>query len=91
MDKPRVCYNCEPCGFTTDNKTDYERHLTRKKHILKTMPINEHPSSISNIYSLRFLKSLKRSPYLSYINTVKDEIIRIKTSNLSMVESNQES
>ena len=51
MDKPRVCYNCEPCGFTTDNKTDYERHLTRKKHILKTMPINEHPSSISNIYT----------------------------------------
>ena len=51
MDKPRVCYNCEPCGFTTDNKTDYERHLTRKKHILKTMPIKEHPSSISNIYT----------------------------------------
>ncbi len=51
MDKPRVCYNCEPCGFTTDNKTDYERHLTRKKHILKTMPINEQPSSISNTYT----------------------------------------
>jgi len=50
MDKPRVCYNCEPCGFTTDNKTDYERHLTRKKHILKSMPINEQPSSISNTY-----------------------------------------
>ena len=32
MDKPRVCYNCEPCGFTTDNKTDYERHLMRRKH-----------------------------------------------------------
>ncbi len=51
MDKPRVCYNCEPCGFTTDNKTDYERHLTRKKHILKSMPINEQPSSISNTYT----------------------------------------
>ena len=50
MDKPRVCYNCEPCGFTTDNKTDYERHLTRKKHIVKSMPINENPSSISNTY-----------------------------------------
>lgn len=50
MDKPRVCYNCEPCGFTTDNKTDYERHLTRKKHIVKSMPINEHQSSISNTY-----------------------------------------
>jgi len=50
MDKPRVCYNCEPCGFTTDNKTDYERHLTRKKHVVKSMPINEHQSSISNTY-----------------------------------------
>ena len=50
MDKPRVCYNCEPCNFTTDNKTDYERHLTRKKHIVKSMPINENPSSISNTY-----------------------------------------
>ena len=50
MDKPRVCYNCEPCSFTTDNKTDYERHLTRKKHIVKSMPINENPSSISNTY-----------------------------------------
>ena len=50
MDKPRVCYNCEPCGFTTDNKTDYERHLTRKKHIVKSMPINENQSSISNTY-----------------------------------------
>ena len=35
MDKSRVCYNCEPCGFTTDNKTDYERHLKRKKHIIR--------------------------------------------------------
>jgi len=51
MDKPRVCYNCKPCGFTTDNKTDYERHLTRKKHILKSMPITEQPSSISNTYT----------------------------------------
>ena len=50
MDKPRVCYNCEPCSFTTDNKTDYERHFTRKKHIVKSMPINENPSSISNTY-----------------------------------------
>ena len=32
MDNTRVCYNCKPCGFTTDNKTDYERHLTRRKH-----------------------------------------------------------
>jgi hypothetical protein len=51
MDKPRVCYNCEPCGFTTDNKTDYERHLTRKKHIVKNMPINQNPTSISNTYT----------------------------------------
>ena len=51
MDKPRVCYNCEPCGFTTDNKTDYERHLTRKKHIIKSISINEQPSSISNTYT----------------------------------------
>lgn len=51
MDKPRVCYNCEPCGFTTDNKTDYERHLTRKKHILKTTIIDQEPSCISNTYT----------------------------------------
>ena len=51
MDKPRVCYNCEPCGFTTDNKTDYERHLTRKKHIIKSNSINGHPSPIYNTYT----------------------------------------
>ena len=51
MDKARVCYNCEPCNFTTDNKTDYERHLTRKKHILKTMPVYQEPSYISNTYT----------------------------------------
>ena len=50
MDKPRVCYNCEPCGFTTDNKTDYERHLTRKKHITKCVSMSEHQSSVSNTY-----------------------------------------
>ena len=26
-------YECEPCGFYTVNKTDYNRHLTRPKHI----------------------------------------------------------
>ncbi len=51
MDKPRVCYNCEPCGFTTDNKTDYERHLTRKKHITKCVSMSEHQSSVSNTYA----------------------------------------
>ena len=51
MDKHRVCYNCEPCGFTTDNKTDYERHLTRKKHIIKSNSINGHPSPIYNTYT----------------------------------------
>ena len=50
MDKPRVCYNCEPCGFTTDNKTDYERHLTRKKHIAKCVSPPE-PSCVSNTYT----------------------------------------
>ncbi len=47
----KVCYNCEPCGFTTDNKTDYERHLTRKKHIIKSNSINGHPSLIYNTYT----------------------------------------
>jgi len=51
MDKPRVCYNCEPCGFTTDNKTDYERHLTRKKHIAKCVSPPENPSYVSNTYT----------------------------------------
>jgi hypothetical protein len=51
MDKHRVCYNCEPCGFTTDNKTDYERHLTRKKHIIKSNSINGYPSPIYNTYT----------------------------------------
>jgi len=60
MDKARVCYNCEPCNFTTDNKTDYERHLTRKKHILKTMPVDPEPSYISNTYTCHFChKSFK--------------------------------
>ena len=51
MDKPHVCYNCEPCGFTTDNKTDYERHLTRKKHIAKCVSPPENPSYVSNTYT----------------------------------------
>ena len=51
MDTRRVCYNCEPCGFTTDNKTDYERHLTRKKHITKCVSLSEHQSSVSNTYA----------------------------------------
>ena len=51
MDKPRVCYNCEPCGFTTDNKTDYERHLSRKKHIAKCVSPPENPSCVSNTYT----------------------------------------
>lgn len=36
FNRPNVCYSCEPCHFKTDNKTDYERHLTRKKHIENT-------------------------------------------------------
>jgi len=31
-EKQRVCYKCEPCNFTTYNKTDYERHSSRRKH-----------------------------------------------------------
>ena len=30
--KTRVSYTCEICDFTSYNKTDYERHLTRRKH-----------------------------------------------------------
>ena len=50
MDKPRVCYSCEPCGFTTDNKTDYERHLTRKKHIIRCVSTSEQPFPVSNTH-----------------------------------------
>jgi hypothetical protein len=31
-EKTRVCYTCEICDFMSYNKTDYERHLTRRKH-----------------------------------------------------------
>jgi hypothetical protein len=41
VNNSRVRYKCEPCGFTTDNKTDYERHLTRRKHITPTEKKNE--------------------------------------------------
>ena len=51
FNRPNVCYNCEPCGFTTDNKTDYERHLSRKKHIAKCVSPPEHPSCVSNTYT----------------------------------------
>ena len=50
MDKPRVCYSCEPCDFTTDNKTDYERHLTRKKHIIRCVSTSEQQFPVSNTY-----------------------------------------
>lgn len=52
----KVCYNCQPCSFTSYNKTDYERHLTRKKHIVKSMPINQHSTSISNRYTCPLCK-----------------------------------
>ena len=31
-EKSKVCYTCEICDFMSYNKTDYERHLTRRKH-----------------------------------------------------------
>ena len=31
-EKLRFCYTCDICDFTSYNKTDYERHLTRRKH-----------------------------------------------------------
>lgn len=45
FNRPNVCYSCEPCHFKTDNKTDYERHLTRK-NISKTHNTanKRHPS-----------------------------------------------
>ena len=37
----RVSYSCERCSYISDNKTDYERHLTTNKHIFRTtMPDN---------------------------------------------------
>ena len=50
MDKPRVCYSCEPCHFKTDNKTDYERHLTRNKHIIRCVSTSEQPFPVSNTH-----------------------------------------
>ena len=31
-EKSRICYTCKFCDFISYNKTDYERHLTRRKH-----------------------------------------------------------
>ena len=31
-EKLSVCYTCEICDFISYNKTDYDRHLTRRKH-----------------------------------------------------------
>lgn len=50
MNKSGVCYNCEPCGFTTDNKTDYERHLSRRKHYINvTHDEQTSPKSHPNV------------------------------------------
>ena len=31
--KSKVKYSCESCHYITSNKTDYFRHLKRKKHL----------------------------------------------------------
>ena len=41
----KVIYSCQPCSYTTDNKTDYERHLTRNKHIVRCSHQNELSAS----------------------------------------------
>lgn len=50
FNRPNVCYSCEPCHFKTDNKTDYERHLTRKKHIIRCVLTSEQQFSVSNTH-----------------------------------------
>jgi hypothetical protein len=37
-EKNRKIYNCEPCSFTTSNKSEYGRHILRRKHLYLTNP-----------------------------------------------------
>ena len=41
MIKPVYKYSCEKCGYFTDNKTKYERHLNTKKHSNVVININK--------------------------------------------------
>mgnify|MGYP000088191648 FL=1 len=36
-----VYYFCDLCDFTTINKTDYKRHITRKKHLANEKILND--------------------------------------------------
>jgi len=91
MDKQRVCYNCEPCGFATDNKTDYERHLTRKKHMIKHKLVNGDQTSEPNMYVCSYCyKSFKCRTSIYKHKTICKNATNSTTSSSNIPSSSEQ-
>ena len=45
---------CEKCNYTTNRKTDYEKHLLTTKHLKNTQKIKFRPPLVDPIYMIVF-------------------------------------
>jgi len=71
-----VTYNCERCGYSSNNKSYFKKHLLRKipcQAIIKDIPISEIYDKIYGVNSYNTIKFIVKS------NTKKD-ITKIRSN-----------
>ena len=70
-EKNRKNYNCKPCNFTTSNKSEYDRHILRRKHLYLTSPEKNTPKKPNYECMLCNFETNKKHDYLRHCMTRK--------------------
>ena len=70
-EKNRKNYNCEPCNFTTSNKSEYDRHILRSKHLYLTNPEKNTPKKPNYECKLCNFETNKKHDYSRHCMTRK--------------------
>jgi len=84
MNNNSICYNCEPCGFTTTSKRDYERHLLTQKHLDGGNTGKTPIKTSEGYYSCPTCHNTYKSRTTTYTHIAK---CKMKSINLQSIES----
>jgi len=88
-EKNRKNYNCEPCNFTTSNKSEYDRHILRRKHLYLTSPEKNTPKKPNYECKLCNFETNKKHDYSRHCMTRKHKDNEKNEKNENKNEKNE--
>ena len=85
-----VNYNCEKCSFSTYLKTDYLRHLNKKRPCDAVKIIKPSTNTIiDNSYNITNINTTTNTSELDEISYLKQEIVNMNKTNTYPVISSK--